>query len=469
MASSAGTGGLSDSAARPAPVTMLQADSLQCIMAKLPADERARSAAVCPSWRAAASLSSLWTSVDLSRSGGLTCASVSPALLLQRSALAPRLAQLRELRVQGSAEGEHVHAFSSADALRGVLRLVRDRNAPALRVLRFAGAFSLTDAESEPLLRALLNEAPNLVVEVEELTCAATLAVSLLSHPRLRVLQLDWHAEAWPPPDNAATQATQEQLCCAMEQHDAFEALTVHISISAATLARIVDIARERRWVALMLHGDPPHNCVEQLARLLREVPLRRLTLELPFHEDAVFDDDGAALFADALRASSTLEELILSSTSLFFCGEASAGTTLFAALVGHPSIASVQLWEHTDKNYGNNVRLLEGYRAFDESLEALVRADAPALKKLRVHVNLLIGDGRPLLMLPLTFTALAHNAHLRMLDVGLLAPRLDFMRVAMLPGLMANKSLRELGFAFHATKGADEERALNDLRALMY
>ena len=74
----------------------LPATLLHVILLWLPSDERARAATVCRTLRDVVSHPALWTEVDLTRGGGVTC-KINPNALL---ALAPRLAHTRVLRMQ---------------------------------------------------------------------------------------------------------------------------------------------------------------------------------------------------------------------------------------------------------------------------------------------------------------------------------------------------------------------------------
>ena len=64
---------MADDAQPSLPQTQLPASLVQAILTLLPADARARCAAVSRAWRAAASDAAVWREVDLTLASGLTC------------------------------------------------------------------------------------------------------------------------------------------------------------------------------------------------------------------------------------------------------------------------------------------------------------------------------------------------------------------------------------------------------------
>ena len=216
------------SAAPPAPTaTQLPLLLLSAILARLPADARARSACVARAWRDAAANPDAWTEVDLTRAGGLTCRKLDPRPII--TALAPRLSKLRALRLHPLASrvgGLHINApsFVFQNALRDVLELVRGGFLPALRELRVG-----THGEYEQTLRALLAEAPALeLLELSELACDSGGILEMLSLPRLRVRGVQWLARQRVPA------ATCEAVLGALERHESLRALGVHNAFNAA-------------------------------------------------------------------------------------------------------------------------------------------------------------------------------------------------------------------------------------------
>jgi hypothetical protein len=426
------------------------------VLALLPADARARCAAVSPAWRAAVADAALWTELDLTRAGGCTCASLNPATVL--AALAPRLAHLRVLRVQTSCE-EPEQRFSAEEALRALLRLARGGGAPRLRSLRLAGKLHLCYGDGEQTLLALAKTRQLALLEAEELDCGPPCAAAMLSAPSVRVRHVHWTCPRVS--EFFGMRAMPDWLLSALAQHAALEAFTVNSSITPAELTRIVDIALTRRLTALKLSTHLPPGSVPQLARLLREgASLRRLTLEIAgIH---LFNADNVAVFADALRANTTLQHLKLSCLGMWLFHNAGWSSALCAALEGHPSLESLVFYDMS-AGHGVDAGAQSGFRALDASLAALLRANAPALTALGVRFN--VGRGAPPLPLPLTFAALAHNTHLRELHAGDLDPDASFVRGALLPGVRACTSLRILQLGFKSDGGLcpDADRAVNE------
>jgi hypothetical protein len=461
----------------PFPLLQLPAAVLSAVLARAPVDVRARCACVCRALRAAAADPAAWTDVDLTRAGGLTCR----ARILQRrlAALAPRLAQTRELRVQPD---ELFSVWRNIDyddtaALQVVLGLVRDGHARSLRVLHFADLTCRLEHPSreprEQALRALLAEAPALArLELGELQCDSQRALALLRTPRVRAVRC---VLCWPLSDPGAAHApepTLEEVFDALEQHAGLEALSAlgwmqEEEQRAAFVARIVDFALTRRLVALSL-WSLPRSSAPHLARLMREgAALRRLTLDSGSACGAV--GGTAALLADALRANTTLRELELRGMCTWCIDthrprDGPAGAAVCASLVGHPSVTSVILYNvlmcgrHRDANFC----------AMDASLAALLRANAPALTTLKLKVATAPDDQAPALWR--MFRALAHNTHLRVLELEALRPSAAFLRCVVLPAVRANTSLRELrlGLAWQARRSLAADRALDAAEQLV-
>ncbi len=134
-------------------------------------------------------------------------------------------------------------------------------------------------------------------------------------------------------------------------------------------------------------------------------------------------------LFANALRACSTLTALTLHNVSLWYAPVAAA---LLGALTGHAGLRTLNLSHNW--NYETNPA------AVGPALGALVAANAPALTELDVSsCDLRVAGLHPL------FDALPANTHLRMLDCS--GNMLDeaFVFDALLPAVRANDSLRQL------------------------
>ena len=156
-----------DAPAEPPSFALLPAPFLLAVLALLPVDSRARAACVSRAWRDAAAHASLWTEVDLTLVERMACTDYTFEDVL--SALAPRLTQLRTLRL--STAPNNMRLVQPDDMARGLLRRVRGGQLPALRKLHFTCS---TDLLKYPHcsrvnvhnLRWLLAEAPQ-VTQVE--------------------------------------------------------------------------------------------------------------------------------------------------------------------------------------------------------------------------------------------------------------------------------------------------------------
>ena len=192
-------------------------------------------------------------------------------------------------------------------------------------------------------------------------------------------------------------------------------------------LGALVDAALARPLRELTIkYCSPP--APAPLARLLRGGTLASLTLVSTDMSDMQFSEAGAALVAEALRATSALTALDFFDVGLFR-RENGIGGILLAALVGHPSLRSLVVSEE----YGKPV-------VMGTAFAALVAADAPALEVLEAtHIRL--GDAG----LALLVDALPRNRHLRALDISANDMSEQFARERLLPAVRANTGLLEL------------------------
>ncbi len=174
-----------------------------------------------------------------------------------------------------------------------------------------------------------------------------------------------------------------------------------HVSVAPALLDALVDVALACNWSSLVCE-----NCAlspesaPALVRLVRESRTLEV-LELSEHDDGIVVDGAAAvLFADALRASTTLRELHL-------CGGGTwpgMGLAVVSALTTHPSLRELLLVCNNPEGE------LDDAAAVGNALGALIAANSQ-LRTLSVGGNTL-GDGglAPLL------EALPRNTHLQRL-----------------------------------------------------
>jgi hypothetical protein len=190
-------------------------------------------------------------------------------------------------------------------------------------------------------------------------------------------------------------------------------------------------LARSLRTLRL-LSCTPP--AAAPLARLLSVGVLAKLMVWWTPPAAPLFDAAGAALVADALRATTALTSLKLEDVKLHLDMDAAA--VFLAALVGHPSLRKLELngertapWELADDPI-----------ALGAALAALVAADAPALQALRISDNAL-GDAG---LAPLV-AALPRNRHLRKLNINQNGMSERFARKRLLPAVRANTGLQKL------------------------
>lgn len=442
-----------------APLTQLPHTLLHAILLRLPADERSRVATVCRTLRDVVANPVLWTEVDLTRCG-VTCSLINPSLIVL--ALAPRLAALRVLRLQAWPETRE-QAAVVLDALNAVLVLKRGGFIPSLSEVAVAGALQSRIAYGTyptarlEVLRALLTEAPALTrLDVTEPWCESEDALALLTLPGLRMRTLRWVVRSGtpvPPP-------LVLDVLAAAEQHVSLQGImlpsdTARMLERSSLIPRLVDVAVARRLTSLSMSGVRTA-MVPHLARLLREsTSLRSLSI----CGRSLFEEHNAAVFATALRANATLQELVLRHVGMWHAPFEASGIAVCAALEGHPSVTSLTF----DEVYWD-VDGMEHFRMLDVSLDALLRANAPALTTLDVRVTTQeLGTS-----LPRMFGALPHNTHLRTLRLRELDSDAAHLRNTMLPGVRGNTSLRELQLSCQDEPATDARYAIAEAKQLV-
>ena len=205
----------------------------------------------------------------------------------------------------------------------------------------------------------------------------------------------------------------------------------------------VVDAALARGLESIrFVSCDLDPTFVPAVVRLVNGGTLKSLAIEQIQH---LFNASGMALFADAVRASSTLTKLVM-------CGniinhDVEHIPVLLGALTGHCSACTLRICD--------NCKSLECRTyALRAALGALVAANAPALTELDVS-DLSLGDVtiRPLL------DALAVNTHLRKLDVWGTAMSVEFTRDVLLPAVHANTGLRQLTAICQWREPRDDDR----------
>ena len=246
------------------------------IFALLPADARARAAAVCSPWcwqlTVGPSAWQLWTELDLSETGSVTCTRTDAAL---EGAAARARGRLRTLKLRDfEARNFKPHTFTEEAVLRVVTA-----NA-GLEEL----TYSLFDVDEDPVymtlkeLKALLAAAPALqkltaAVQVKDANSARAL---LRSEPPYAAMRLqDICVADTTAASPLRTAAGVIAFAEAVAACDSTKALTLkHANLEApAALAALVDavLTRRLRLIVLNTCTFAPAGALPQLARLLAD------------------------------------------------------------------------------------------------------------------------------------------------------------------------------------------------------
>jgi hypothetical protein len=395
------------------------------VFARLPADARARAACVCPTWRTTADEVSLWTRLDLSRASGVTCTVNAAALC---GAAAKARGGLTALDVSGCSalvvDHESTALLAVVAANAGTLRGLRAYE-PADDPL-----FSLQMAFKLETVEALLRAAPLLHACELSISCGARAAPPLLRNtpPFGLIRAYDLHI-SWDAPANFAERylawaavVLAVRTAWTNSQSLRFLHLTDAPLHTPAELDAVVGAALSRRLPGLGLSGTRLGPAfAPALARLLGSSTLQTLHITAP--NNPLLDAPAAAVLADALRANSTLTSLALCHCSLF--DNPAAAATLLGALTAHPSLRRLDC----------SFNACRAHAEVGAALGALVAANAPALRELRISFCTL----NDLSMGPLV-DALPSNTHLRMLDCsGFNNLSAAFVRDRLLPSARAN------------------------------
>jgi hypothetical protein len=401
------------------PTLVLPHALVRAILSRLPADERARVACVCVSWRTAVADPQLWARLDLTAESGVTCRVDSDAL---RAAAARARGGLVALNVKPNY------------TIWAALLNVAAANAASLREVRVCSPSDGALAGLNELL-ALVAAAPALQVLDADVYGDAAAARRLLRHEppfepvRLRRLIIYVDTEAL------------EYAACAAElvTHSSLTELSVINEglgepFTLGQMDALVDATLALRLTALEVITAGLARGAPALARLLSSAALTELHLtDLDADPaDLPLDAPAAALLSAALRANSTLRSLRLCGLGLW--DDAAVATAVLGALTGHASVRSL-VFMH------NGPHDLEAAPAIGAALGALVAADAPALTELEISDCRLHDAG----LGPLV-DALPRNTHLRSLNITSNGITEAFAAERLLPAVRANTSLRQLG-----------------------
>ena len=283
-----------DFASLPLPVAL-------SIFALLPADARARAAAVCQAWRhaltAEPSAWKLWTELDLSEKSGITCARGDAAL---EGAAALARGRLRTLKLHNfSGNNFHPHTFTDAALLRVVTA-----NAGLEELVSAPGTCMTVEH-----VQALLAAAPALrrLVTCAWADTAATARALLRREPPYGALRLlgvgikDKSAASPLRDSNGVIALAADAAAC-----ESLRQLAVHYANLQApeAMRALVDAVLARRlWhVELYECTFAPAVALPQLARLIADgrAQLRGLVVE---DSPTLFEDAGEE-DVEALRAA---------------------------------------------------------------------------------------------------------------------------------------------------------------------
>jgi hypothetical protein len=400
------------------------------IFSLLPVDCRLRCAEVCRGWRSVLLERSLWTRLELTVASGVrvpidTWQFRGPSWdALLRCAAARAGGELQSLRTE----------FNVVAAT--TLRDVAAANAGALREVHVCDEpHELGIAPNT--VEAVLVAAPQLRIFVTSLSCRqaadGNLEVAcraLRNEAPFGPLRLQHLYAYFEGGDEAGVAA----LAAAAAAHAPLTGLTLRRAplYWPEALDAVVDVALERRLQTVALDSCRL-SCASApgLARLLSGDALAELACSRVYPLRA----PAAAVLAAALRASSTLTSLKLSSAHVFDNPAVSAA--LLGALTAHPSLRTLSICENDMPEASKP--------AAGALLGALVAANAPALTALNVsYCDLRDAGLRPL------FEALRRNSHLRELDCSHNNLSEAFARDVLLPAVRANTSLRELQHTEH-------------------
>ena len=397
---------------------------LRHILALLPVDARARSAAVHPSWSDALVDPALWARLDLSRASGIARERVTLALFLGAAKRAAGQLVSLDLR----------DCYSFTYKFDEVVRVARESR--ALQVVHLQQYCHNADEQFHgqecDQLMALLLAAPQLQLLHADLYLLRwdfdTALQMLHSEGQFTPLRLGYLTVSV----SNATVAEVVQLMAALPSHSTITGLELCCAWfevwPGALLDAVVTAALASQLTTVVFYEcELGPGAAPALARLLSGTSLTSLRIA---YDDAgpQLDEDAAVLLADALRANSALTSLEIANMHIW--STPAVGAALFAALVAHPSLQTF-VWSEAHR--------CEHEALAGLALHALVAANAPALRHLDVHVWVGNGHQGPLL------DALPRNTHLCCLDFSTSHMDLAFARHRLLPAVRANTSLRRL------------------------
>jgi len=429
-------------------------EPLGLVLKALPVDARGRAACVCRAWRDLLADPAWWAVLDLvalsTRAGVPSHERINT---MTRAVSARARGQLRVLHV---AKPVWFHVEPT------LLELAR-ANSGSLREVYFAPGDTTTpkdvDAlvEAAPLLETLvvthiscdLDDATRLLRAAPPLAALQLHAISVEAHT-MEPDEMDDFLKALADPSLHPTLSRLELSYVGLE--DGEDAATLVNAILQRPLLR-----------ALTFGFDTSAPSGRQLARLLTGGALTELSFEFLCRESDSLccSAADAKLFADALRANTTLTSLTISHSSL--CSNVDSARTVLRALVGHRSLRSLTLSGDAPHELKYDRK-----KSLGRVLGKIVAADSPTLTALdlsgpggQVFDQVFFHDGD----LARLMDALYHNHHLRKLDISDSRTTDIFEREEVLPAVRACTSLRELKMTVKPS-AADEAMKLVSCRA---
>ena len=361
---------------------VLPEEALRVIMLALPVDARARAACVCRSWRAFLADSSLWLVLDLTPAGGVAAERVTENLV--RAAVARAAGRLCVFSLNG---------LPDLDAC-ALLVDVLDSDGAELQELNTNVRLTIEQ------LDAMLPLAPRLQVLNAFITGQCRELLPLLRNDPpygpLRVSDLYVRCSRFDVAD-----ADVLAFAAAMASHEPLVALAILEVHFARGLNAMVDAAAERRVSQLVISYfcSTDAESISALTRILQHGSLTMLEVWADDFPDA--NEAGALELWAAVRACRTLTHLRLRLNPPDGATPRTV-TELLDAAASLPALSELNVSESW----------VQDTLAFGHALGALLRANLPNLRTLRVpRCALREEDYAPLL------DGLAANTHLRRLQ----------------------------------------------------
>jgi hypothetical protein len=406
---------------------------LRLLFGALPPDTRLRCREVCTLWRRLLDSPAAWAELDFSEATH----ALDEALLM---AAAVRAAGgLRSLVIGQSVTTLWDEAcFPEAEVGPALLQVLRDNAASLRRFNALGKSGAAPDPDFEPLLctqlAAILDAAPALeTLEAHATSFDADSLTAVLQRPGVAILRLYLQHDA-EDLDERRVRELAAAIACQQRMLQRCELLYVPLDDAPTAL---VDA-----FLACPLLTDLDLRCttvtpdaLAALARLLAADRLSRFSFtECTPSADLWESREAPMAFAASLRAARRLTDLSLDGIWLLETrGAVGAEAAILASLVGHPSLASLNVGTSSTRASATSAPAMLG-----AWLGAVVAANAPALARFSFAIAPVSdADALPF------FVCLPFNTHLRWIVIFSHNLSLDFMRDVALPAIRTNTSLR--------------------------